>query len=171
MNKIFTNRFSCRAYDTSRLVEPDKLREVLEAARLAPSATNRQPWTFLLVDDPSGRRAISEAYPRPWIDTAPMFIVVFGHHDEAWHRPADGKDHTDIDVAIAIEHICLAAADCGLATCWVCNFDPTVIRAAFNAPEALEPIAIIPIGYPISKTEIPSKSRKPLEQIVKRNKL
>lgn len=154
-----------------RPIEREKLENILDAALLAPSACNRQPWTFLVVEDDTPRKAIYEAYPREWILTAPAYIIALGHHESAWHRPSDGKDHTDIDVAIAVEHICLAASAHGLGTCWVCNFDSEFIRHAFNIPDGVEPIAIIPIGYPAEGVEAPEKIRKPLNEVVKWNRL
>ena len=98
-------RYSCRNY-AARTVARETLKKAIEAASLAPSAVNRQPWTFVVLDTPEMRQAIAECYPREWIKTAPAFIVAVGNHSEAWHRPSDGKDHTDIDLAIAIEHLC-----------------------------------------------------------------
>ena len=168
-NDIALQRYSCRAY-LPRPVEPEKLEAVLEAARIAPSACNRQPWLFLVVDDPQARRWVIESYDREWIKSAPVFIIAFGLHEQAWSRPADGKDHTDVDLSIAIEHICLAAVEQGLATCWVCNFDPEIIRNRFNAPDNCEPIAIIPLGYP-ADGPVPEKKRKSLGEIVRVNSL
>lgn len=169
---LFEKRYSCRSYD-SRQVENEKLLKVLEAVRLAPSAVNRQPWTFLVVNDEAGRRAVIESYEREWIKSAPLYIIAFGHHDKAWHRPHDNKDHTDIDVAIAVEHLCLAATEQGLGTCWVCNFNPKIIRKKFLSEknDDLEPIAIIPIGYPSAESKEPQKLRKELDEIVKWNTL
>lgn len=167
---IFSERFSCRKYN-GKPVEHDTILRVLEAARIAPSAVNRQPWTFLVVDQEPGIKAIFDSYNRDWIQTARSFIIVFGHHDAAWHRSFDNKDHTDIDAAIAIEHICLAAVEEGLATCWVCNFDPKVIREAFTPSDNAEPIAIIPIGRPAEDVIVPEKVRKPIDEIVKWNSL
>lgn len=164
--ELARDRFSCRAY-SDRPVEKDKMLAVLDVARLAPSACNHQPWMFLVVDSDELRESIFRSYDREWIRTAPEFIVACGNHDEAWHRGCDNKDHTDVDLAIAIEHICLAATSLELATCWVCNFDPTEISKAFNLPEGIEPIAIIPIGYPAEGTEIPAKKRKALHDVVK----
>lgn len=164
--ELARDRFSCRAY-SDRPVERDTLLAILDVARLAPSACNRQPWLFLVADTDELRNAVISSYTRDWIKTAPEFIIACGIHSEAWHRGCDGKDHTDVDLSIAIEHICLAATSMELATCWVCNFDPAVITEAFNLPEGVEPIAIIPIGYPAEGTEIPAKKRKPLAEIVK----
>lgn len=168
--QLLRERFSCRAYLPDRPVDRDTVGAVLDAARLAPSATNRQPWTFLVVDTPQGLEAVHRSYSRDWIRTAPTCIIAFGNHDAAWHRPCDGKDHTDVDLSIAIEHICLAATSLGLGSCWVCNFDPEVIRTAFDVPTNLEPIAIIPLGYP-ANPEVPAKVRKPAEEIIRYGKL
>lgn len=96
---------------------------------------------------------------------APAVIVAVGHHDQAWHRPADQKDHTDVDVSIAVEHICIAATAMGLATCWVCAFDTLAVRDALSLSADEEPVALIPIGYP---ADMPTeKKRKPLSEILK----
>ncbi|MBD5334395.1 MAG: nitroreductase [Bacteroides sp.] len=164
--RIAEQRFSCRAY-SDRKVERDAILTVIDIARLAPSACNRQPWMFLVADSEEQRAAILKSYDRDWARTAPEFIVACGLHDEAWHRGSDGKDHTDIDVAIAVEHLCLAATTIGLETCWICNFDPQPVREAFGLPDGVEPIAILPIGYPAEGTEAPVKKRKELSEIVK----
>lgn len=163
------SRYSCRSYSPEP-VPDDILMAVLDIARLAPSACNRQPWLFIIADSDDERRAIAESYSREWIKTAPTYIVACGIHEQAWHRPADGKDHTDVDLSIAIEHLCLAASSMHLGTCWVCNFDPTVISNAFRLPDGVEPIAIIPIGYPAQGDTAPAKTRKELSEIVRRGK-
>ena len=157
---LLDRRYSCRAYDTDRVPGRDILGAVLDAARIAPSACNRQPWLFLVVEGDRARDIVARAYSREWIRTAPAFIIALGDHQAAWHRAADGKDHADVDVSIAVEHICLAATALGLATCWVCNFDTDVIRRAYDIPAHLEPIAILPIGYPAPGSPVPAKVRK-----------
>ena len=92
-----------------------------------------------------------------------MYIVASILHDEEWVR-FDGKHHGDIDIAIAVEHLCLAATEQGLATCWVCNFDANLCKENFGLPENEEPAVIIPIGY-ANDTE-KAKSRKTLDQIL-----
>lgn len=148
-------------------VEDEKLRQVLEAGRIAPSAVNFQPWYFIVVRDEALRRQVATSYKRDWILQAPVIIVVCGDHSRAWKR-FDGKDHCDIDAAIAIDHMTLAAVDLGLATCWVCAFNPQIIREIFKLPEHIEPIALLPIGYP---TEAVNENRhdserKHLDEIV-----
>lgn len=119
-----------------------------------------------MLEGEQGRDICSRAYDRDWIREAPAFIVVCGHHDESWHRAFDGKDHADIDVAIATEHICLTATTLGLGTCWVCNFDPAQLSADLHLPEGVEPVAIIPIGYPAYDEKAPARKRKDLDDIL-----
>lgn len=159
------HRYSCRKF-TNAPISRDLIIAALDATRLAPSACNRQPWKFLVVDTPVFREKIQKSYNRDWFHTAPVYIIAVGLHDEAWHRQFDGKDHTDIDVAIAVEHLCLALSSLKLGNCWVCNFDPEIIKTTFSLSENEEPIAIIPVGYPDGDV-ITDKTRKPLEEIVK----
>lgn len=162
---VVVNRYSCRKF-TPQPVSRETILTVMEAAGLAPSACNRQPWKFVIVDTDSPlRKAILEAYDRPWLQDIPVFIIACGIHSGAWHRN-DGKDHTDIDVAIAVEHICLAATSLGLATCWICNFDVRHMSEALSLTDDVEPIAILPLGYAIPDAQVPAKVRKPLEEIV-----
>jgi len=161
-------RCSVRSYE-NRAIHPDDLNYLLEAARLAPSAVNFQPWQFIVIQQEENRISLQESYPRDWFKTAPLYIVVCGDHQQSWKRKADNKDHCDIDIAIAVEHICLAAAEIGLGTCWVCNFEPDIVRQCLQLPEHIEPIAILPVGYPNSETlclETPKK-RKNIQEIVK----
>lgn len=84
--------------------------------------------------------------------------------NQSWKRAKDGKEHGDIDIAIAVEHICLAVTEQGLGTCWVCNFDPALCKEILGLPEQTEPVVILPIGYPDSTELTPSK-RKTTEEI------
>ena len=160
-------RYSCRAY-ADREVPAPELDYILEAARLAPSACNRQPWRFVIIEkgDVAGRKAVIDSYNREWIASAPMFIVVCGVSSEGWVRRCDEHSHIDVDASIATEHICLAAADRGLGTCWVCNFEPDVLRAGLGLDDSLVPVAIIPLGYPADDAKVPAKQRKDINEIV-----
>lgn len=159
-------RYSSRKY-LSQKVEDDKLNYVLEAGRIAPSANNTQPWIFIVVKN-ENRDALRECYHREWFNSAPVYIVICGNHRQAWKRSSDGKDHTDIDVAIATDHMTLAATQKGLATCWVCNFDIEKTSKLLNLQENIEPIAILSLGYPAdtTDTERHEKKRKKLTDIV-----
>lgn len=162
---LFRHRYSCRDFAQTP-IDPDLITAVLDAARLAPSAKNIQPTTFIVVTNPEARQEIL-AKSRPAFMQAPVVIVACGDHDASWHRPADGKDHTDVDTAIAVTYLTLAATSLGLATCWVCSFDTEATRRAMHLPPHIEPIALIPIGYAASDQQVPEKIRKPLDQTVK----
>ena len=157
-------RHSVRSY-VERPIEQSKLDYILECVRLAPSAVNFQPWKFSVVTEKNLLDALKSTYPREWIKTAPCIIVACGDHDVAWHRKLDNKDHTDVDIAIAVEHLCLAATEQGLGTCWVCNFDVPRCKEILGLPGNMEPIALIPIGYAATQ-DVPEKTRKPLQDIL-----
>lgn len=143
---LVRRRHSVRSYQP-RPVEDEKLQYIIECARLAPSAVNFQPWKFLVVKSPEARALLQACYPREWFKEAPLYVVVCANRDEAWVRKSDGKSHADIDAAIATEHICLAAADRGLGSCWVCNFDAALLSRSFQLPANIYPVAIVPVGY------------------------
>ncbi len=167
--ELAQKRLSVRDY-SSQPIEEYKVDRILEAARLAPSACNFQPWRFVVITSDKGRKAIADAYPREWIKPAPLFILVCGDKNESWKRKSDMKDHLDIDLGIVIEHICLAAADEEVGTCIICHFDTDLCRKSFNLPEHIEPAAIISVGYPTNPeifTNSPKK-RKGISEIVLR---
>lgn len=148
------NRFSCRSYKNQDIPK-DLVEKVLEAARVAPSSTNNQPWYFVIVTEDPLKKLIVSCYPRSWIETAPVIIVACGDHNRSWRR-ADGKEHLDLDLAIAIDHITLSATDNGLATCWVCKFDVMKCSSVLDLPPHITPIALIPLGFP---AESPNPNR------------
>ncbi|MGL5958608.1 MAG: nitroreductase family protein [Phocaeicola sp.] len=156
-------RYSARKYD-ARPIEDEKMAYLLECVRLAPSAVNFQPWRFKVVTDSEQLAALKSCYSREWIQTAPCIVVACANHQESWHRRSDGKDHADIDVSIAIEHLCLAATEQGLGSCWVCNFNEAICREAVDIPEGCSPVALIPLGYVLD--EASEKKRKSLEDIL-----
>lgn len=162
-NKLITSRFSVRSY-ASETVDREVIMEILEAARMAPSAVNYQPWHFIVITEPENLAELHEVYPRNWFKEAPVCILICADHNQSWKRKSDGKDFADVDAAIVIDHLVLKATELGLGTCWVCNFDTLLTRKKFNLPEHIEPIALIPLGYTTS--DAPVKSRKPLSEMV-----
>ena len=163
--ELARKRCSVRQY-SDRSVEPEKMDYVLEAARLAPSAVNKQPWRILLIESEEKRQQLQSCYNREWFKQAPLYLIVCGNHAESWKRAEDGKDHVDVDVAILTEHLCLAAAEQGLGTCWVCNFNVARCKQLFNLPEDLEPIVLLPLGYPADESVFEGeKKRKALTEI------
>ncbi len=161
---IVQARHSVRSF-TDQDIEDEKLEYVMDCVRLAPSAVNFQPWHFYMLRSEESQMKIQQTYPREWFNTAPLYILACVDHNRSWKRKPDGKDHADIDIAIAVEHLCLAAAEVGLGTCWVCNFDVALCRTSFELPAHLEPAVIIPIGYPDEK-EGKSSSRLSLREIM-----
>ena len=165
--ELARKRYSVRSYQSTP-VEEEKLIQIIEAALLAPSAVNFQPWKFVVVTEPSMLAHLYSCYHRDWFRSAPVCIVAIGDHDKGWRRPTDDKDYTDIDVAIAIDHLMLAATEAGLGTCWICHFNTEKCAEIFNLSSNLEPMAMIPIGYPLPGS-IPEKKRKTMDQLVSWN--
>ena len=161
--ELVKNRYSCRAYNPES-VEREKLEYIMECVRFAPSAVNRQPWRFRIVSEEEDKARLQQCYSRDWFKTAPMYVIASILHDEEWVR-SDGKHHGDIDIAIAVEHLCLAATEQGLATCWVCNFDALLCKQLFDLPANEEPAVVIPLGY--AADEIKPKNRKTIEEILR----
>lgn len=157
-------RCSVRSF-SAKAIEPEKLDYILECARLAPSAVNYQPWRFFIARSDSAKKALQKCYNREWFASAPLYILACGDASQSWKRGSDGKDHLDIDVAIAVEHISLAAAEQGLGTCWVCNFDVALCKQELKLSDSLIPIAIIPLGYPAGTVERKG-TRKNIGEIV-----
>jgi len=161
-------RYSCRNY-LDIPVEEEKLLTVLEAARIAPSAANQQPWIFYIIRNKENINNISTTYHREWLKNASIIIVACADHSKSWKR-SDGKDYADIDLAIAIDHLMLQATELDLATCWICNFDSIKCSEILKLPQNIEPLAIIPLAYPadIADTNRHSQFRKPLKEIIKK---
>ena len=161
--ELVKRRYSCRNYQ-SKPVEQGKLDYIMECVRLAPSAVNRQPWKFRIIRSDEDRKKLCQCYSREWFTTAPVIIIASILHDEEWVR-SDGKHHGDIDIAIAVEHLCLAAAEQGVGTCWVCNFDVKLCKSLFELPDNEEAAVLIPLGYPAD--ELREKNRKLISEIIK----
>ena len=156
-------RFSARKY-TNEAESKQDLDYILECVRLAPSACNRQPWKFILVKSEEAKTKLRECYNRDWFTTAPMYIICMKNPEENWIRKDDDKAHGDIYLAIATEHLCLAAAERGLGTCWVCNYDVAKMKEYFPV-EDFEAVAIIPIGHIADDCPRAEKKRKDLSDI------
>ena len=165
--ELAKKRFSVRKFKPDPVKDED-LQYVLEAGRIAPSANNSQPWQFMVIRGDAKNDEVNNLYHREWFNNAPIVIVIVADHSKSWHRSSDGKDHADIDAAIAADHMTLAATEKGLGTCWVCNFDIKLTKAYFDLPEHLEPIAFLPLGYPDVEADMNRHSvkRKPLNEII-----
>jgi len=162
-SELVKKRYSVRSYKPDP-VEEGKLQEVLEAARLAPTAANRQPFQFIVIHT-SGREAeLSRIYNTRWFVQAPIVICACALSAQGWVR-RDGKSYCDVDVAIAMDHLVLAAADLGLGTCWIGAFDPIATREVLGLPDDVDPIAFTPLGYPADQPR--PKRRKTLTELVR----
>jgi len=154
-------RYSVRSYQ-DKPVEQDKLLRILDAARLAPSGSNRQEWKFVVVRDPELRKGLAEAAEQPFVGEAPVVIAVVGLNPGRVMKcgiPAD-----PVDCAIAIEHMALAAVAEGLGTCWIGHFDQDQCSKLLGVPGSAKIVELLPLGYPAAPPK--PKSRKPLEDIV-----
>lgn len=160
-------RYSCRKYK-SMPVEKAKLDYILECGRIAPSAANKQPWKIYIIQEKYTLEAIHQSYPREWFYQAPLVMVFCGLHQQSWKRAKDRKDHCDIDVAILVDHITLAATEQGLATCWICAFDSDMVSNLLKLSEDVEPIALLAVGYPDDECDINrhQDKRKSIKEIV-----
>ncbi|MFO7819822.1 MAG: nitroreductase family protein [Halanaerobacter sp.] len=163
--ELAKQRYSVREYQDKE-VEEEKMRKVLEAGRVAPTATNGQPQRLIVVQEKEGLEKIEKGSK---IYGAPAAIIVCADHEETWRRPFDNMDTADIDASIVTDHMMLQATELGLGSLWVCYFDPEVIKEEFNIPENIEPINILAIGYAAGEEKSPErhdKARKSLEETV-----
>ncbi|MBN1286342.1 MAG: nitroreductase family protein [Anaerolineae bacterium] len=163
-SELIRARYSVRAY-SDKPVEDAKLRAVLEAARLAPTAVNRQPVRIIVIHTKGREEELRRIYHREWFTQAPLVIAMCALLDEVWVRSKDGKSHHDVDAAIVMDHLILAAADQGLGTCWIGAFDPDAAREVLGLPANVEPIVFTPLGY---AADAPGdKRRKTLDELVR----
>lgn len=161
VSEAIQKRFSVRQY-LDKAVEPEKLQRVLEAARLAPSANNKQEWRFVVCQEERQRKALADAAGQQFVGTAPIVIVACAADTTRVMRC--GIPCHSIDVAIALEHIALQAVEEGLGTCWIGAFDPAAVMEIVNVAADAVVVELMPLGYPA--VEAPAKSRLAMEEIV-----
>ncbi len=161
---VIKERRSYRSFDDKK-VEQEKLDEVLEAGRLSPSANNQQPWTFIVVNDSETKNKLNEATNQSW--NPDILIVGCASPNQAWVRD-DGEEYWKVDVAIAMQSMCLVASDLGLSTCWVCAFDEESVKEILGIPEDVRVVSLMALGYSSLKKGKVTK-RKPQEEIFKYN--
>ena len=160
---LIAARYSVRAYKPDPVPEAE-LAAMLEAMRLAPTACNNQPMRFIVVHTEGRQTDLKRIYGAEWFIQAPIVICACVMTSEAWVRRSDGKNHGNIDAAIAMDHLILAAANEGLGTCWICAFDPIAAREVLGLPDGVEPVAFTPLGF--AADLLREKSRKPIEELV-----
>jgi len=154
-------RRSIRSYQ-DREIDEATLNQVIEAARLAPSANNRQEWKFIVVREKVVRQRLAEAANRQtFIAQAPVIIVACA--TESQSVMMCGQPRYTVDVSIAVAFMLLQAAGLGLGTCWIGAFDEAAVKNILRVPDNIRVVAITPLGYPTG--EYPPKPRKELNQI------
>ena len=163
-SELIAARYSVRAYRPDP-VEDEKLGAVLDAARLAPTAANRQPFQLIVMRTAGREEEIGKIYRKPWFVQAPIVIGVCALSSLAWVRESDRFNARMIDAAIVADHLILEAANQGLGTCWVAAFNVEAARSVLQLPDEAEPVIFTPLGYPAN---LPSpKNRKPLSELVR----
>lgn len=161
---IIRKRKSVRKYKSDPVPE-DVLARVLEAARLAPSAKNIQPWKFIVVLDRATKRKLAKAsFEQNFMSDAAVVVAACGFPEKAYPRQGRYMNSWPIDVAIAFEHLILQATEEGLGTCWIGSFDETEVKAVLGVPEEARVLALTPLGWPDESPR--DRGRKPLEEIL-----
>lgn len=170
--ELCRRRRSVRAYDPARPVDRAALERCLEAARLAPSACNSQPWTFLVVDDPAKRRAAAEAALsgayglNKFIRDAPVLVVVLTERSKFAARLGGlfrGVQYSLLDIGIAAEHFCLQAEEEGLGTCWLGWFNEPALKKTLGLARTDRIDVVLSVGHPADPPR--EKKRKPMDEI------
>jgi nitroreductase len=160
---LIRKRYSVRSYQ-SKPVEDEKLKKVLDAARIAPTAVNKQPFRFIVVKTEGREEELKQIYHADWFSQAPLVICACTVQSESWTR-RDGRNYVDVDTTIAMDHLILAATELGLGTCWIAAFDAQAAREILKLPDEVEPLLFTPLGYPTD--EIGMKSRKNIDELVR----
>lgn len=173
--EVIGRRVSCRAYRTDPVPE-ETLRRVLEAARLAPSACNRQPWRFAVARGVAARRRIVEEGFLPglgmnWALDAPVHIILGMERSIVTHvlgASVSGVDYPWIDLGIAGEHLVLAATEAGLGSCWIGWIQNAPLRRIAGWKRSIRPVAVLTLGWPLNpgSRPPPAERRLPFDDLV-----
>ena len=164
-NELIRERFSCRAL-SDREIPHESMNRIFEAARLAPTAVNKQPFKIWAIESPDARAKLAET--TSYTFGAGVFLVIGSKEDEAWVRPDDDLNFADVDAAIVATHIMLAIHNEGLRATWVGKFNTPKLKELFPVMKGYNLIALFPVGYPTEKG-VPSprhKERKSAVDIV-----
>ncbi len=154
--EVIRTRRGVRAYAPKPIPE-DVLDRMRQALRFAPSACNLQPWRFVFVTDPELRRRLAQAVQdQLFMADAPVTVVGCGLPDQAYKSMGGYGNSVEIDVAIALDHLTLAAAAEGLGTCWIRAFEEAQVKPLLEIPPHVKVVAMTPLGYPASADLIAS---------------
>ena len=159
-------RRSVRSYQ-DKPVEPEKLQQILEAARLAPSACNFQEWKFIVVQDAGTRQALVKAcHDQAFIAQAPIVIAACSTNPN--RLMASGQPAAAVDLAIAVDHMTLAAVELGLGTCWIGAFDAPAVAKLLSVPADAVVVHVLPLGYAAKSSS--ARPRKSAAEIIRQEK-
>ena len=161
LSKVMQKRYSVRGYKPDP-VEEEKLVAVLEAARQAPTAGNRQRFQLVVIHTKGREEELGRIYGAEWFVQAPIVICACRYPMDPERKR---KDYTDVDIGIVVDHLILKAAELGLGTCWIGAFDPTVTRQVLGLPDEVEPVIFTPLGYPDAPPR--GTDRKSLYELVR----
>lgn len=161
IEEVIQKRYSCRSYKDTPVPE-EKLKSILEAAQLAPSASNRQPYKFIIIKDRGKREKLAEAAGQSFIAAAA--IIVAGVSLEPERIMGCQVPTYAVDLAIAMEHIALRACAEGLGTCWIGAFSQQEAKKILEIPEEYKIVTLMPLGYPADSPG--PKDRKNLDELV-----
>jgi nitroreductase len=162
VHQAIKTRRSVRNYKPDSVPE-EKLKKVLEAGRLAPSAHNEQEWKFMVVKNAEKRKKLAKAaLNQEFVGEAPVVIAAVALEPE--EVMSSGVPNYAVDLAIAIDHMTLAAVEEGLGTCWVGAFSQEEVKKVLGIPERCKVVVLLPLGFPADKPK--PKSRKKLEEII-----
>jgi len=157
-------RTSVRSYRSDPVAD-DTLKRVLDAARIAPSGKNGQPWTYVVIRDAEIRaKLVAACKGQGFVAEAPVVIAACGREDLAYKKMGGYWNSLPVDIGIAFAHLMLAASAEGLGTCWIGAFIEEEVRAILEVPPEVKIVALTPLGYP--KGDRATRPRKPLEEIV-----
>lgn len=164
-NDLIRTRYSCRSF-SNKVVEEEKVKKVIEAGILAPTARNFQPQKIKILKSKEDLEKLSECTKFGW--NAPVCLVICYDKDVSYKRGIDNKEFGDIDSSIITTYMMLEIVNLGLGTTWIGHFDSEKVKEVYNLPENYVPVAILPIGYPADDAK-PSErhfERKKLDEIL-----
>lgn len=160
---LLAKRYSVRSYKPD-MVEDEKLQKILEAARLAPTACNLQPFKLLVIQTAGRQEELRKIYGKEWFTQAPYVLGIVRVQGADWVRKSDQKAYGEVDIGIVFEHLVLEATELGLGTCWIGAFDPVAAVDVLKLKSDWVPVAFTPLGYPADALR--TKTRKPLTDLV-----
>ncbi len=163
--ELAQERYSARKYKPAK-IEEEKINLILEAGRIAPTATNAQPQRIYVLTGDEALKKINEI--TPYAFHAPLVMLVCADISKAWKNPFNGRNSAEMDASIVTTHMMLQAKELGIDSVWVCYFDTEKVKKKFNLPENIEPYCLMPMGYAADDaTPSPRHSqRKPLDETV-----